>query len=99
MKKLTGTEAIKYAEVNGLTLSKHTDPTEEARTGLTAEEAREIAKEDPSLIHLELRLIGWKKGNDQIDAPAGYQDEYYWQGGKYQGPDEDGIEPVYEVVG
>jgi hypothetical protein len=52
MKKLTGVEAIQYAEINGMTLSKHTDPVEEARTGLTVEEAREIAKEDPSLIYL-----------------------------------------------
>lgn len=54
MKKLTGIEAIIYAENNGLLLSKYTDPTEEARTDLTVQEAREIAKEDPSLIYIEI---------------------------------------------
>lgn len=59
MKRLTGIEAIEYAEANALTLSKYTDPTEEARTGLTVEEALEIAAEDPILI--------W------IDAPDSYR--------------------------
>lgn len=54
MKKLIGIEAIQYAEKNGLTLRKYTDQTEEARDGLTVEEAIEIAKEDPSLIHLDI---------------------------------------------
>lgn len=54
MKKLTGIEAIEYAAANSMTLSKYTDPTEESREGLSVEEAREVAKEDPSLIYLEI---------------------------------------------
>lgn len=50
---LTGREAIEYARIHGLTLSKYTDPTEEAREGLSIEEAEAILREDPSLIHLE----------------------------------------------
>jgi len=47
---LVGYDAIAHAEATGLsTLEKYTDPTEEART-VTIEEAREIAKEDPTLI-------------------------------------------------
>lgn len=49
---LTGHEAIDYAEEHGLTLHKHTDPTEEARD-VTPDEAREIAAEDPSLIWVD----------------------------------------------
>lgn len=49
---LTGHAAIEYAETNGLTLSKHADPTEGAREGLSLVEAREVAAEDPSLIHV-----------------------------------------------
>lgn len=52
---LTGREAIDYAEANGLSLNKHEDPTEDARTGLTPDEARVIAREDPSLIWCEVR--------------------------------------------
>lgn len=47
-----GYEAIKAAETLGLTLSKHADPIEDARDGLTPDEAREIASEDPELIYL-----------------------------------------------
>jgi hypothetical protein len=54
MKKLTGIEAIDYARENDLTLNKYADPTEEARTGLSIEEAEEVATEDPSLIWIEI---------------------------------------------
>lgn len=47
---LQGHEAIEYAERNGLTLNKYADPTEDAREGLTVDEARGIAREDSSLI-------------------------------------------------
>ena len=47
---LTGREAIDYAEANGLTLNKYEDPTEEAHTGLTVDQANKIAREDASLI-------------------------------------------------
>lgn len=50
--KMTGTVAIEYAEAHGMTLSKYADPTEGARTGLTIDEARDVAKEDPGLIWL-----------------------------------------------
>jgi len=54
MKKLTGTEAIDYARENDLTLNKYADPTEDGRSGLTPEEAEEVATEDPSLIWIEV---------------------------------------------
>ena len=54
MKKFTGIEAIEYARVNDLTLNKYADPTEDARSGLTPEEAEDVAAEDPSLIWLEI---------------------------------------------
>lgn len=50
--ELEGYEAIEYAEQNGLPLSKYSDPMSGAQEGLTAEEARLVASEDPRLIHL-----------------------------------------------
>ena len=47
---LSGHEAISAAEDQGLALHKWADPTEAERHGLTPDEAREIAAEDPSLI-------------------------------------------------
>lgn len=50
--KLTGYEAIEAKEQNDwIALCKYNDPTEGARENLTVAEAREIAKEDPSLIY------------------------------------------------
>ena len=53
MSKITGYAAIEYAERHGLTLNKYADPTEDARDGLTPDDARQIAREDPSLIYVE----------------------------------------------
>lgn len=53
-KRITGWDAIDYATAHNLTLDKYADPTEDARIGLTVEEAREIAGEDDGLIYLDL---------------------------------------------
>ena len=51
MMKLTHYDAINYAAVRpGLRLSKYADPIEGERTNLTLDEAREVAREDSSLI-------------------------------------------------
>jgi hypothetical protein len=50
---LTGYAAIEYAETHGVTVSKYNDPTEDARDGLSVDEARKIAAEDPSLVYVE----------------------------------------------
>jgi hypothetical protein len=55
MTKLTGYEAIAAKEINdAVVLCKYNDPTEDARENLTVEAAREIAKEDPSLIYADV---------------------------------------------
>ena len=51
--KLKGTEAIEYAETNGLLLNKFTDPTEGERDDLTTEEAHEVARDDANLIWVD----------------------------------------------
>ena len=48
----TGHEAIELKESDdSVKLNKYNDPIEEAREDISADEAREIAKEDPSLIY------------------------------------------------
>jgi hypothetical protein len=54
MKRLEGFAAIEYAEAHGLTLDKYNDPTEEAREGLSPDEARAVAREDARLIYLDI---------------------------------------------
>ncbi|MGL4445638.1 MAG: hypothetical protein ACRCU1_18590 [Alsobacter sp.] len=51
--KLTGHAAIAHAGATGATLNKYADPTEGARSGLTVEEAEDVAREDASLIWCE----------------------------------------------
>lgn len=53
MTTISGYDAIEYAKENGLTLNKYSDPIEDAREGLSPDEARKIAREDPSLIWIE----------------------------------------------
>lgn len=54
MARLTGHDAIEYAEqTEGAILCSYTDPTEEGREGITVDEAREIARQDPTLIYCE----------------------------------------------
>ena len=60
-RKLTGFDAIRYAARHDLMLCCHADPVGEWRDDLYPNEAREIAKEDPSLVYLEVpaRLLSW----------------------------------------
>ena len=60
--RLTGQEAITYASEHGLNLNKYADRTEGADSGLSIEEAREVAAEDPSLI--------WVDEYDPADAAS-----------------------------
>jgi len=56
---LQGWDAIKWAERLGFLLSKYNDPLEGPSCGLTVEEAREVAREDPSLIYLACPNCGY----------------------------------------
>lgn len=50
--KLTGFEAIEFAEKEGLPLNKAADSIDDAVEGLSIAEAEAIAAEDPDLIWL-----------------------------------------------
>jgi hypothetical protein len=52
--RLTGFEAIEFAEKEGYTLNKSPDHIDQGRTGLTIAEAEAIATDDPDLIWLEV---------------------------------------------
>lgn len=49
-KVIRGYEAIKLAEKYDVELHKYADPTEDARDDLSIDEARDVAREDPTLI-------------------------------------------------
>jgi hypothetical protein len=52
--KLTGFDAIAYAEREGLLLNKAADRIDNSRNDLSVAEAEAIATEDPGLIWLEV---------------------------------------------
>ncbi len=81
MKRIEGIEAIEYATLYNKTLCKYTDTTEEAREGLTVDEAREIASEDPGLVYLDIDF-GLKEAREILEN----MDEL----------DYDELEPMYE---
>lgn len=90
--KIKGQDAIRLAERDGLTLRKYADPIDGARV-VTASEARDIAREDAGLIYVTVTPVGW------TDDATGYNVCYYFQpgdcGGDYNGPDDDGVEPIW----
>jgi len=57
LEPLQGWAAIEAAERLGFLLSKYNDPQDGPSSGLTVEEAREVAREDPGLIYLACPLI------------------------------------------
>lgn len=52
--RLTGFEAITFAEREGLSLNKLADPIDEAQDGLSVAEAEAIAVDRPELIFLDI---------------------------------------------
>ena len=52
--RLTGFDAISYAEREGLSLNKSADSIDDARTGLSVAEAEAIASEDANMIWVEV---------------------------------------------
>lgn len=54
MTTIVGAKAIEMAAKHGLPINKFEDPTEVARFGISADDARAIAAEDPSLIWVEI---------------------------------------------
>ena len=53
-RRIHGRKALDYAYRHNVGLHKYADPIEGARSGLTFEQAYEIAKEDPSLIYAKV---------------------------------------------
>ena len=52
--RLTGFEAIEFAEKESLPLKKKSDNWDDAQDGLTIAEAEAIATDDPDLIYLDV---------------------------------------------
>jgi hypothetical protein len=91
--KISGADAIRLAERDGLTLRKHADPVDGARI-ITADEAREIAREDAGLVYVLVHVRDWTDSADGKNVA-----DYFTPSGRYKGPDDDGIEPMFADAG
>ena len=56
--KITGEDAIRLAERDGLTIRCYANPIDDGGA-VTIDAAREILKEDPSLIYVDVQAGGW----------------------------------------
>jgi hypothetical protein len=95
--KIEGSEAIRIAERDGVTLHKYADPIDGYRT-VTLDEARDIAKEDANLIYCVVQPTGWTgdaEGYNVADYFPGSLNGAARSGAKYLGPDADGVEPTW----
>jgi hypothetical protein len=54
IRRLTGADAIAYAEDKDVPVCKHADPVECARSDLSLAEAREVAQEDAGLLYVDV---------------------------------------------
>lgn len=52
--RFQGYDAIEVAEREGLLLSTYNSPMERAREDVSVEDARAIAKDDPSLVYIDV---------------------------------------------
>ncbi len=93
--KITGHEALRLAKRDNLTLRCHANPVDPEDREVTASEAEDILREDPSLIYVTVEPTGEWVGCDG----TGYNVSDYFDGGRYRGADGDGAEPVWRDAG
>lgn len=92
--KITGSDAIRLAERDCLTLQCYANPLDDGGV-INPGVARQIAKEDPSLIYVEVVPCGWiDDDRHPVSHLPGYAVEYYFNAqGMYLGADDGGVEP------
>ena len=85
--KIDGNDAVRLAERDQLTIHSNSGT-------VSAGTARQIAKDAPSSIYVEVSANGWWDGEQALSEIPGYNvSDYFAPDGMYLGPDEDGIEP------
>jgi hypothetical protein len=76
--RLTGFEAIEYAEKEGLSLNKAADNIDDEATGLTVAEAEAIATDNPDLIWVDVpgvEQFGDRKGTEDFGGRVNMEPE------------------------
>lgn len=94
---ITGREALRLAERDDLTINAAPCAIIPEGGPVPLGTAKQIAKDDPSLLSVRVELAGWWDGVRLQFAPPGYNVPSFFDGdGEFLGPDEDGIEPTWK---
>lgn len=94
--KITGLQAVRIAERDGVTLRTCAHSTDER---LTLIEARSWCACDQSLVYCIVQPVGWTGeagGRNVMDYFRGALDGAAMSGATYLGPDCDGVEPTWQ---
>ena len=93
--KITGSDAIRLAERDNLTVHCYANPICNGGP-VTVGVARQIAKDDPGLIHVMVVPTGWRNAQgNHCDDEGRTVEVYFTSSGEYLGPDDDGVEPCW----
>ncbi len=93
--KITGSDAVRLAERDRLTIYSAANPIDDGGI-VTVGEARGIVREDPSLVYVIAQRDDWWDGQ-RVSDMAGYSaHDYFAPDGTYLGPDDDGVEPTWK---
>lgn len=92
--KITGSDAFRLAERDQLTIHTHANPVDVGGP-VTLGVARQILKDDPSLLYVIVVPDGWWQGR-RLGLLEGYNvSDYFTPDGTYLGPDDEGTEPTW----
>ena len=94
--RITGHDVIRIANRENLTVCCHANPIDEGGV-VTLDIARQIVRDDPSLIYAIVIPTGWRDASgNHCDADGRTVDGYFNRTtGEYLGPDDDGVEPCW----
>lgn len=92
--KITGQDAIRIAERESITIHCYANPIDDGGP-VTPGVARQIAKEDPSLVYIQCTPTGWRDQHGNHCGADGRDVAGYFSGSAYLGPDDDGVEPCW----
>jgi len=98
--RITGADAVRIAERENLTVQCHANPIDDGGP-VEIGVARQIMKEDPSLVFVDVIPTGWRNlAGNYCDPGLGYHAGDYFNrtSGEYLGPDCEGVEPCWSAA-
>lgn len=94
--KITGSDAIRLAERDGLTIRCHGTP----ETVSPSEARGMLGLDGTESVWVSVTPHGWWDGQRVTEAPDGYNvSDYFTSTGMYLGADDEGIEPTWDDAG